>query len=246
MNVHLPPDKKVNVDFRRGKPAGAVIADALRCYAAYPVLFAELTLTVVLPYGVLVYLIAGAGLLGPGRGSASSTVVVGLLDVLLVGPLISALHIHALTEIAEGATPRVADVFTRGLRVLAVVTAAQVVAGIATAIGFVFLIIPGLLLLARWGVVAQVAAVQRTDWLGALRGSAELTAGSYLHVLGVLISVGLINAVITQLIGAVIINSAIGLQVVLGILIETATLSFGALTGAMLYFDLRGRRAGNV
>jgi len=237
-------DRAGDVDFARPKTVSEVIGDALRCYRRYPVLFAEITLAVVVPYALVVYLADRDSLLGLRASSGSAALVVFLLDVLLVGPLISALHIHALTEIAAGREPNVLEVFLRGLRVLPVVAAAQIVAGLLTGLGFVALIVPGLFLYARWGVVAQAAAVDRVDWRGALRRSAELTAGQYLHVLGVLFTVGIFTGVLDSGAGALVTSSPTGWQVLTGIVVETVTLSVGALTSAMLFFDLRARRPG--
>ena len=128
--------------------------------------------------------------------------------------------------------------------VLPVVAAAQIVAGLLTGLGFVALIVPGLFLYARWGVVAQAAAVDRVDWRGALRRSAELTAGQYLHVLGVLFTVGIFTGVLDSGAGALVTSSPTGWQVLTGIVVETVALSVGALTSAMLFFDLRARRPG--
>jgi hypothetical protein len=241
----LGPDKASDIDFRRPKAAAEVVGDALRCYAHYPVLFGEITLAVVVPYALVVYLVGRDGLLVQQTQGASAAVVVFLLDVLLVGPLISALHIHALTEIAEGREPRVLDVFARGLRVLPVVAAAQIVAGLLTGLGFVAFIVPGVFLYARWGVVAQAAAVDRVDWRSALSRSAELTAGNYWHVLGVLLSVGLFNAALDRGIGALVTSGSTPVQVLTGVVVETVTLSVGALTSAMLFFDLRARQSGS-
>lgn len=237
-------DRSSRIDLGRAKSAGQVIADALRCYAAYPVLFAVLTLAVVVPYGVIVGLVEQANLVGPTRHGALAAFVLLLVDILLVGPLISALHIHALVDIGEHRVPRVREVFPRGLRVLPVVAAAQIVAGIATGIGFVFLVVPGVFLLAVWAVVAQVAAIERTDWLGALRRSAELTRGARWHALGVLVSVGLINAVVERASGSAVGSSVSVGALVAGVIVVTITLSFAALTSAMLYYDLRARAAG--
>ena len=124
--------------------------------------------------------------------------------------------------------------FGRGLRVLPVVAAAQIVASLGIGLGLVAFIVPGVFLYARWGVVAQAAAVDRVDWRNALRRSAELTAGSLWHVLGVLFTVGLFNALLDRGVGALVAASATGVQVLGGIAVETITLSVGALTGAML------------
>jgi hypothetical protein len=99
-------------------------------------------------------------------------------------------------------------------------------------------------LLAVWAVVAQVAAIERTDWLGALRRSAELTRGARWHALGVLVSVGVINAVVERASGSAVGSSVSVGALVAGVIVVTITLSFAALTSAMLYYDLRARAAG--
>lgn len=237
----MSTSQAATVDLERPKSIGELISDAVRCYRLYPVLFAQITLAVVVPYALIVLLIDGRGLLSQGSGNASTALLVLVLDLLLVGPMISALHVNAVVEIGEHRRPQVGAVLTRGARVLPVVAAAQVVAAIGTGLGFILLIIPGLLLMARWAVVAQTAALEDVNWITALRRSGELTAGSYLHVLGLLISVGVINVVIDQ-IGTALSGSRASVgAVVLGILFEMVTLSFSALSSAMLYFDLRAR-----
>ena len=165
-----------------------------------------------------------------------------VLDLLLVGPLISALHVNAVVEIGGHRRPQVGAVLMRGARVLPVVAAAQIVAAFGTGFGFVLLIVPGVLLLARWAVVAQTAALEDVNWITALRRSAELTTGSYLHVLGLLISVGVINVVVARVGSALSGSGASVGAVIAGIVFEMITLSFAALTSAMLYFDLRARK----
>jgi hypothetical protein len=234
------------VDLKRAKSVGEIIGDAMRCYGSYPALFASLTLAVVIPYAVIVGLVEQANLIGGTRHGALAALVLVLIDVLLVSPLISALHVHAVVELGAGRVPRIREVFARGLRVLPVVAAAQVVAGIATGLGFVALIVPGLFLLAVWAVVAQAAAIENTDWLGALRRSAELTRGSRWHALGVLLSVGLINGVIERVCGAAVGSGVSVGALVAGVVVQMITLSFAALTSAMLYYDLRARATGRA
>lgn len=235
-------DRQIAIDLGRPKSVGQVLGDALRCYGRHPGLFAALTLAVVVPYTLIVLLVAGSAPLGQQHLSPSAGAIVVLLGVLLVTPLISALHIHALVVIGEGRQPKLAEVAARGVRVLPVVAAAEVVAGIGIVVGFLLLIVPGVLLLIRWAVVAQTAALERVDWLGALRRSAELTAGDYLHVLAVILIVGLGEQLIKGIGGAIVGSGAGVLSVLVGIAVDTITLSFAALTTAMLYFDLLARK----
>ena len=116
-----------------------------------------------------------------------TTVILLLVAFALVGPLVSALYVNALVAIGEGRGPSIADVARQGLRALPVVAAAQIVAGIGIGVGFVLFIVPGVILALRFAVVAQVAAIERTDWPGALRRSAVLTRGNYLRILALLL-----------------------------------------------------------
>jgi len=122
------------VDLGRAKSVGEIIGDALHCYASYPALFATLTLAVVVPYAVIVRLVEQANLIGGTRHGALAALVLVLIEVLLVGPLISALHVHAVVELGAQRVPRVREVFARGVRVLPVVAAAQVVVAVSAAI----------------------------------------------------------------------------------------------------------------
>jgi hypothetical protein len=235
-------DSQNDIDLRRPKPVGEVLGDALRCYGRHPALFLVLTLAVVVPYTLIVLLVAGAAPLGQQHVSTSAALIVILAAVLLETPLISALHVHAVVVIGEGRTPQLGQVAARGVRVLPVVAAAEVVAGIGTGVGFVLLIVPGVLLLLRWAVVAQTAAIEGVNWLVALRRSAELTRGHYLHVLAVILIVGVIDQLIKGVGGALVGSGAGAVNVVVGIAVDTITLSFAALTTAMLYFDLLARQ----
>jgi hypothetical protein len=233
----------VAIDLRRPKSVGEVLGDALRCYARYPVLFAALALGVVVPYTLILLAVNGSAPLGEQHGGATAVLILLLLDVLIVTPLISALHIHALVAVGEGRQPRLLEVAWLGVRVLPVVAAAEVVAGIATGVGFLLLVVPGVYLLIRLAVVAQAAAIERGDWLSALRRSGELTAGNYLHVFGVLVIVGLVALGLEQSGAAIVGTAASVLQVLVVIVLLTITRSFVALTTAVLYFDLLARRA---
>ncbi len=219
-----------------------LVADALRLFAAYPALFLALSLVVVAPYQLIVLAVTGASPLGQSSARASTAITLLLLDFALVVPFVSALHVRAVAAIARGEQPRALTVLREGVRVLPVVAAAQIIADIAIVLGLFAFVIPGIVLAIRLAVVAQVAATEGTDWMGAIRRGAELSLGSAFHVLGVLlvtsfITYGLVAA------GAAAAGSHAGAgQVVLGIAIDTVTRAFTALTTAVLYFELRGRR----
>jgi hypothetical protein len=167
--------------------------------------------------------------------------ILGLVETALVMPLISALQAHAVVMIGNSQEPNLSDVIGRSLRVLPTVAAAEIIAAIGEAVGYVLFIIPGVILTLRWAVVAQVAAIEETDWPTALRRSGQLARRNYLRILGLIIMVGLVDAALTG-IGAAIAGTGHGaVPVVVGIVIVVLTRTFGALVTATLYFDLRAR-----
>jgi hypothetical protein len=220
-----------------------VLAYALGCYRRQPVLFALLALGVVAPYELIVLAVTGTTPFGQQRASVSTALILSLIDFVVVGPLIASFYVHAVRDMDAGAGPVSRDVVARGLRALPTVAAAQIIATIGIGIGFVFFVIPGVILLLRWAVVAQAAALESENWVDALKRSAQLTRGHYWHVLGLVLLTGVIEVLLLDL-GFSVAGSHVGVwQVVLGIVLETITRSVTALTLAVLYFDLSARRA---
>ncbi len=236
------------IDLGRERSVGEIFGATLSMYGRYPLLFATLALGVIAPYELARLAATGDGPLGSGGSANAGTLVVfELVYYALVGPLISALHVHAVIEIGAGRRPRIGPVARQGLRVLAVVAAAEIIAGILIALGFLALIVPGIILALRWSVVAQTAAVDHEGWLPALRRSAKLSAGNYWHIFRVIVAVGLLTFVIAAVAGAATGggHGASVAAVLIGIVVYTLIASFSALTLAVLYFDLRAREAGS-
>jgi hypothetical protein len=227
---------------RSPRSAHQLIADTVRLYRRYPLIFPALAAAVIVPYDAIVLGVTGSGALTESSLAPGVGFLLTLIEWCLVGPLISALHVHAVREAREGNTPRLAPVARQGLRVLPVVAAASIISGLGIFAGFLALIVPGVILTLRWMVVAQSAAIDHEGWIPALRRSAELTDERYGHVFVFAIYVGLITTVPIYL-GSLGFEddptSAVSLLV--GLIVQVFSLSFGALATALLYFDLRTR-----
>jgi hypothetical protein len=230
-------------EIERPRSVAQIIGEALDIYQRYPLLFLTLALGVIAPYDLAVLAIAGRG---PLASNAHQNVGVSwlllLLDTAMVGPLVSALHIHAVAVIGQRSTPRLKDVTLRALRVLPVVVAAVIVSALGIFLGYLALIVPGVVLMLRWAVVAQVAAMDHEGWIPSLRRSRELTRGHYGHIFGLLLVAGLMTAGVGVGARFIPLGSTSGVaSVAVGIGTRTITASFSALTLAILYFDLRAR-----
>ena len=160
----------------------------------------------------------------------------------MVGPLVSALHVHAVADTRDDRDPQLSSVALRGLRVLPVVVAASIISALGTAVGFLFLIVPGILLTLRWIVVAQTAAIEHEGWLPALRRSAELTRGNYGKLILFALYLGLIVTVPSFAISLAFSHTTTtAASFVVGVAVRVLASSFAALATAQLYFELRAR-----
>ncbi|MGC9220778.1 MAG: hypothetical protein ACP5H2_05415 [Solirubrobacteraceae bacterium] len=226
--------RSLHMDLNRPRKISEILADAAAVYLSQPLLFGFLAGVVLVPYEVLLLLIENSK-----SGTAVGTgFVLVLVELAVVNPCIAALEVHALIKLADGEQPRLGEVFRAGLRVLPVVAAAQIIAAILIGLGLVFFIVPGLIIGIRLAVVAPSAAVERTNWPGALRRSFELTSRNAWRTLGLLIVTGVINQIPALIIGTGAHITAAVLGVVLAVIVQ----AYVTLTLNMLYFDLRARR----
>src|SRR6185312_11396979 len=106
-------------------------------------------------YELIVLLVTRTGSLGGGRGWALG-LILSLTEFGLVIPLISALHVHAVSDVRDGQHPELGSVAKRGLAALSSVSPAVLISWLGILVGFVAFIVPGVLLWLRWSVAAQV------------------------------------------------------------------------------------------
>lgn len=110
---------------------------------------------------------------------------------------------------------------------------------IGVAIGFVLFIIPGLILLVIWSVVAPVTVLERPGVFAAFGRSRQLVSGNGWPVFGVIVLVGLAVIIVSLAAGLV----AASLGSVGGAVIQWAVTAaiapVSALSASVLYFALR-------
>jgi hypothetical protein len=225
------------------RSAPRLLVGTFELYRRYPWLFLVLAAAVIVPYELIVLAATGDGTFSGADVSGTVWLFRTLANWVVVTPLVSALHVHAVSEVRHDREPRIGSVAWQGLKVLPVVAAATIVSWLGILAGFL-LIVPGVILLLRWAVVAQAAAIEREGWLPALRRSGKLAQGNYIHIALFVFLVGLLAGAPAFIVGHAFFGrhdsgaapflSALAIQVV--------TASFTALAGALLYYDLRLRR----
>jgi hypothetical protein len=224
------------------RSAPRLFAATLGLYRQFPALFFFLAAAVIVPYELIALAATGSGPFSRSDASVGAQWFLILADWVLVTPLISALHVHAVAEVRHGREPQIGPVARRGLAVLPVVAAATIISSLGIALGFIALIVPGIYLTLHWAVVAQAAAIEHEGWLPALRRSGQLSDGHYVHIAIFLIMVGVI-ATGPAIVGDVALGNhgANAAVFVIGLVVEVITTSFAALASALLYYDLLAR-----
>ncbi len=119
--------------------------------------------------------------------------------------------------------------------------AVSILFGIGVAVGFILLIIPGLILIVIWSVVAPVTVLERPGVFAAFLRSREIVRGNGWNVFGVIVIVFVIVFLISIAAGL----AASGLGSVGHALVQWAVNSviapITALSASVLYFALQGK-----
>jgi hypothetical protein len=118
-----------------------------------------------------------------------------------------------------------------------------VVAGIGIVVGFVFIIIPGLILITIWSVAAPVVVLEHPGVFAALRRSRELVRGSGWQVFGVILVLYILVAAVSLIIEGAAQSAGSGVGIVVRVVIGVLTAPLTALAASVLYFELRGPAA---
>ena len=175
---------------------------------------------------------------GPESGvSAVAITALSVVWVLLYFLLFATLTHGTICDL-RGAPARIRESLSWGLGRLFPVVGITIVASIATLLGLMLVVVPGLMLMTMWWVAVPAAVVERAGVIASLRRSAELTRGHRWKVLGVvaIISIGqlVLDMVINLILSAAPIFSVVG-----SFLITVAATAYFAIVTAVCYHDLR-------
>ncbi len=122
---------------------------------------------------------------------------------------------------------------------------AGLLSGLGVGVGFLLFVIPGLILLTIWAVIAPVIVIERSGVLAAFGRSRQLVRGNGWRVFAAIFIVFLITAIaglLLSVIGAAIASGTV-VRIVFSAIASTLTAPIGALLAAVLYFRLSAIKA---
>jgi hypothetical protein len=241
--------------WRDGGPAlrgiGEILSTAFQLYRRYWRTLLPIAALVVVPLTLLQYAI-GDWVRSHGQqvqdevvstslwAQATAWLLAALVGLLLYQVLTGAITRAIAAEVA-GQDPGVEQSYRFGFARLGPILVVSILVGLATLLGLIVFIIPGIYIGVRLVVSIQALVVEGKQGTEAMRRSWDLVGGHWWHAAFTVVLAGLLTEVVNAVITAPFSAGAWFVQGVAAAIATTVTLPFGALVGVLLYLDLRAR-----
>lgn len=185
--------------------------------------------------------------------------VLGFLMFVITATILQATLIHTTVQDLNGGKATIGQSLATGLRALLPLIGLSFLFSIGVILGFMLLLVPGVMLLVAWFVAVPALIVDRTGVTGALGRSAQLTRGNRWRVFGLLVIMYVALFIISLIVGAITGVSAMGagadptalrdiqmspLTIGLNVVSQTIGSMISAAGVAVLYVELRRARDG--
>jgi hypothetical protein len=235
---------------RQPRDVGALFRDALGVFGRHAWLFVMLSAAVVVPAELIV---EGVGLemltsSYDDTPSVPEALMPTIVEFLVVTPIIAAICIYAIHQIAGGERPSAGQVLVAGFEAFTPLFAAVVLAAAGIALGFLALIIPGIYLAVRWYFVPQAVVIEGARGPLALSRSSLLVTGSWWRTFGLVllsqVAIAIPSFILLAPFDAIAESTDRAVWVLIGSAVTTSiTTPFVAVYSILLYYDLRARKA---
>ena len=193
---------------------------------------------------IIVFVIVG---LASGLLQNAGGVILGLLAgiVRLIGyALFTGFVVRLVQDVRDGRRDQtVGDLFSSAAPAILSLIVFGILWGIGVGIGFILLIIPGLILITFWSVGAPAIVVEGAGPIEAFGRSWRLVRGDAWSVFAALLVVLLIVIAIGIVLGIIATPIGDGATLVASIISTVITAPIFALAVSVMYFDLGGGRA---
>lgn len=181
------------LELLRPRDLNRLIGDSFDAYARQFTAFLAIGAAVVIPVEFVVSGIGLGQLTAHYSSGTRGANVVNLAEIyLIIGPLVTAMVVHALLAVADGERPSPGAAIISGLEAFRPVFVAVLLAAAGVVAGIFFFVIPGIWLGVTWSFVPQAVVLDGRRGTSALRRSAELVAGSWWRVFGMLLLTSLV------------------------------------------------------
>jgi len=182
---------------------------------------------------------------GISNDAAVSPALLGILTMLVLGPLSQAIMLHTAFQDMSGRRISLSEAmraaFGRWLPLIGV----SICVGFGVMCGMILLIVPGIVLMITWYVANPACIVERLGVFASMGRSSELTKGHRWSIFGMWVLIAIVSGVLSA-----VLQGLLGLSGSTGLVIS-GTLAWTALAGAfaavfaiVTYHDLRVAKEG--
>jgi hypothetical protein len=202
--------------------------------------------SVLMPAAAVVFVFTGiisALLVATSAGLALVAVLISLVAITLFTGMV----VELVADVQDGRRDASAGQLLQAVTpVLGQLILVGIVAGIGIVVGFILIIVPGLILITIWSVAAPVVVLERPGVFAALTRSRELVRGNGWQVFGVILVLYILVGAVSIIIEGIADSAGSGAGIVVRVIVGVLTAPLSALAASVLYFELRGRSDGSV
>jgi hypothetical protein len=219
-------------------PVSGVLGEAWQQYRAHAPHF--------LVIAFVIYFVAAVleGILGAFAGVIGA--VLSLIIGFIAASLLQAALVKAVQDVRDGRVDlNVGETVSAALPYILPVAAASILAGIGIAIGFVIIIVPGLILLTFWSLIVPSIVIGGAGILDSFAQSWRTVRGYAWHVFATYVLVFLILIAVEVVLGLILATlPALARNFISSIVSGTLVAPFLALVVTLLYYRLTAAHSG--
>lgn len=187
---------------------------------------------------------SGAGVLLMMAGQALNLVGMYLLQGMVVKAAVNGFN---------GVPTSFGDAFEAGVRMFLPLLGLGIIAGLGIVLGYVLLIVPGVILTVLWSVAAPAVVVEKRGVFGSLQRSRDLTRGHRWSVFGLMVIYVVLSWLIGILIGGLSVATGgtltggspnLGVNLLTGPVVNVLSAVVASAGVAALYYELRSAKEG--
>jgi hypothetical protein len=196
---------------------------------------------VLLPVAFWLFLVVA--ILDGIAGSSLLLLLVASVIGIAAGTLYQGMVVNLVRDVQDGRRDFSAgELLSSATPFILPLIGAGILAGIGIFVGLILFVVPGLILLTIWAVIAPAIVVERSPVMASFGRSRALVRGNGWPVFGAIVVAFLIVIVGGLLFGAIAASIADGplLRIVFSALASTITAPVSALVAAVIYFRLQG------
>ena len=219
---------------------GAVLDETWTLFTRFFLRFFAIALVVFVTVNLL-YGLVDAAISSDNTGATLAVAILALVTVVIGMTWLQGAFVYAVQDARDGSfDSSMGEVFSRVSSSIAPLIGASLLAGLGIAVGILLLVVPGLVLLTIWAVIAPVIVIEKRRAVESFGRSRDLVRGHGWTVFGIVVITGLLSAVASALLEAAFSFLPRFLEIVVGGTIAQAVVApFSAIAIAITYFRLR-------